>query len=131
MGPILGTNRVVMSHTGSHHSSFFMGGSASRINLPANNLFGNGLDDLAQVYHQVRESNLESRQYNHRCLNVRVNVQTSLQMSDTVTVIVDELIDKFISVWDSEYEVIRVRGTTHWLRHQQTGTERKLHRERS
>ena len=35
-----------------------------------------------------------------------------------------------MSVWDPEYEVIWVRGTTHWLRHQWTGKERKLRREK-
>ena len=98
--------------------------------LPTENLFGNRLDDLAQAYRHARESALESRQYNRRRLNARANVQTSLRVGDTVTVTVDEPVGKLTSIWDPEYEVIRVRGTTHWLRHQQTGKERKLHREK-
>ena len=97
--------------------------------LPADNLFGNRLDDLAQAYRSARESALESRQYNRRRLNARANVQTSLWVGDTVTVTVDEPVGKLTSIWDPEYEVIRVRGTTHWLHHQQTGKERKLQRE--
>ena len=68
---------------------------------------------------------MESRQYNHRRLNACANVKTSLRVGDTVMVTVDEPVGKLTSIWDPEYEVIRGCGTTHWLRHQQTGKERK------
>ena len=57
-------------------------------------------------------------------------MQTLLRVGDTVTVTVDEPVGKLTSVWDPEYEVIRVCGTTHWLHYQQTGRKRKLHREK-
>ncbi len=32
------------------------------------------------------------------------------------------------SRWDPDYEVIKVRGPTHWIRNQKIGKERKLNR---
>ena len=134
VGYTLAAYNTSVSDTTGYTPFFLLYGRRPRVPLeeylPTENLFGNRLDDLAQAYRHARESALESRQYNRRRLNARANVQTSLQVGDTVTVTVDEPVGKLTSIWDPEYEVIRVRGTTHWLRHQQTGKERKLHREK-
>ena len=87
------------------------------------------IDDLASAYKTARANRYEARKYNRERLNRRANVSTSLQVGDTVTVKAEERLTN-TSRWDPQWEVYRIRGTTHWLRHQITGREKKLHREK-
>ena len=84
---------------------------------------------MAQAYRQARENLYESRQYNRRRLAARANVDTSLRVGDTVTIKAEEAVTN-TSRWDPQYQVIRVEGPVHWVRHQVTGKERKLNREK-
>ena len=93
------------------------------------NAFGNRLDELARAYRQARENLYESRQCNRRRLAARANVDTSLRVGDTVTIKAEEAVTN-TSRWDPQYQVIRVQGPVHWVRHQVTGKERKLNREK-
>ena len=91
--------------------------------------FGNRLDALATAFREAKERTEESRKYNRARLDDRANVATSLQVGDSVTIKAEERLTN-TSRWDPQWEVFRVRGTTHWVRHQPTGRERKLHREK-
>ena len=93
------------------------------------NAFGNRLDDLAAAYREARANQEVSRKYNRRQLAARANVDTSLRVGDTVTIKAEEAITNSAR-WDPQYQIIRVEGSTHWLRHQVTGKERKVHREK-
>jgi hypothetical protein len=92
-------------------------------------VFGDRLDQMAEAYREARVRLAESRKYNRERLNKIANTNTSLTVGDSVTVKAEERTTN-TSRWDPEYEVIRVWGTTHWIRHQVTGRERKLHREK-
>ena len=91
--------------------------------------FGNRLDDLAQAYREARINQQGARASNKRRLDARANVNDSLKVGDTVVVKVEAGITH-TSQWDPQYEVIRVEGTTHWIRHQVSGKERRVHREK-
>ena len=91
--------------------------------------FGNRLDDLAVAYQEARENTENARRYNRARLLERANVDASLRVGDTVVVKAEEALTN-TSKWDPQYQVIRVEGTTHWLRHQVTGQERRVHREK-
>ena len=90
---------------------------------------GNRLETMCEAYEAARTSLYDSRRFNRERLNARANVQTSLEPGATVIVKAEERITN-TSRWDPEYEVIRVQGTTHWLRHQGSGRVRKAHREK-
>jgi transposase InsO family protein len=97
--------------------------------LGEENVFGNRLDDLALAYKEARANAYDARKYNRENINRRANVNTALRVGDTVTVKAEERVTN-TSRWDPQWEVYRVRGTTHWIRHQSTGKERQLHREK-
>ena len=97
--------------------------------LAADTHFGSRLDDLAEAYKQAKKNTEDSRKYNRQRLAARANVATSLQVGDTVTVKAEERVTN-TTRWDPRFTVIRVRGTTHWIRHEDTAVERKLHREK-
>ena len=91
--------------------------------------FGNRLDELAGAYQEARENTENARKYNRARLAARANVDASLRVGDTVIVKAEEAVTN-TSKWDPQFQVIRVEGTTHWLRHQVTGQERRVHREK-
>ena len=91
--------------------------------------FGNQLDDLATAYQEPRDNTERACKYNRLCLAARANVDVSLRMGDTVVVKAEEALTN-TSKWDPQFQVIRVEGTTHWLRHHVTGQERWVHREK-
>ena len=88
--------------------------------------FWNRLDDLAVAYQEARDN---VRKYNRVRLAARANVDASLRVGDMVVVKAEEALTN-TSKWDPQFQVIRVEGTTHWLRHQVTGQERRVHREK-
>ena len=90
--------------------------------------FGNRLDDLAGAYQEARDNTENARKYNRARLAARANVDASLRVGDTVVVKAEEALTN-TSKWDPQFHVIRVVGTTHWLRHQVTGQEWRVHRE--
>ena len=77
----------------------------------------------------VRDTTENARKYNRARLAARANVDASLRVGDTVVVKAEEALTN-TSKWDTQFQVIRVEGTTHWLRHQVTGQERRVHREK-
>ena len=52
-------------------------------------------------------------------------LEASLKVGDTVIVKAEVIVK-----WDPQFQVICVEGTTHWLRHQVTGQERRVHRDK-
>ncbi len=92
------------------------------------NKFGNRLDDLAEAYRLAAVNTLQSRKYNKERLQKQSNASL-LTVGDTVIVKAEERLTN-TTRWDPEYEIYRIRGTTHWVRHQPTGKTRVLHREK-
>ena len=90
---------------------------------------GNRLEVMSEAYEAARANLYDSRRYNRERLNARANVKTSLEPGTTVVIKAEERITN-TARWDPEYEVIRVQGTTHWLRHQGSGRVLKKHREK-
>ena len=133
IGAVLSAYRHTVSNVTGHTPFFILYGRRARVPLEkylgANQTFGNRLDDLAGAYREAKTRAVESRKYNRRRLNERANVATSLQVGDTVMIKAEERTTN-TSRWDPQWEVYRVHGTTHWVRHQPTGKERKVHREK-
>jgi transposase InsO family protein len=132
VGDILSAYRKSVSNSTGFSPFYLLYGRRPRAPLErflGDSVFGDRLDQTAEAYKQARSRLLESRKYNRERLDKLANANTSLNIGDTVTVKAEERRTN-TSRWDPEYEVIRVRGTTHWVRHQSTGRERKLHREK-
>jgi len=87
---------------------------------------GNRLDELSQCLQQARVLTEQSRKYNRERLAQKANAGR-INVGDTVVVQAAEPLT-FTSKWDPQYEVTRVRGHVVWIRHQQSGKTRVLHR---
>jgi hypothetical protein len=92
-------------------------------------LFGNRLDELAEARRVAAKSIEESRRYNRARLEKRANVDVSLRVGEEVAVKAEERITG-TAHWDPGYIVTRVRGTTHWVNNPETGSNKRLHREK-
>lgn len=90
--------------------------------------FGSRLDELAQALDAARVETENSRKYNRERLARKANAQ-KLEMGDTVIVAANEPLS-LTAKWDHQYEVIRIEGTTHWVRHQTSGKTIKVHRDK-
>ena len=88
--------------------------------------FGNRLYDLSVMLNRARANTEQSRHYNRERLRRKANAQ-DLQVGDSVIVAANEPIS-LSARWDPQFEITRVVGTTHWLRHQRTGRQIKVHR---
>lgn len=91
--------------------------------------FGNRLDNIAKAYREARDNQRKSREGNKRRLAARANANASLEVGDTVVVKAEAPLTH-AAQWDPQYEVYRVEGTTHFIRHQISGKERRVHREK-
>ena len=90
--------------------------------------FGNRLDDLRIALQQARESTADSRRYNRERLAKKANV-SDIEVGDFCVLKAEERLT-LTSKWDPNWQVTRVRGTTLWLRQQQTGRTKVVHREK-
>ena len=95
---------------------------------PPPNLLGNRLADMTEVFRQAKLLTEESRLYNRARLERKANA-VDISVGDSVIVAANEPLS-LSAKWDHQYEVTRIRGTTHWLRHQRTNKEIKVHREK-
>jgi hypothetical protein len=90
--------------------------------------FGSRLEELSNALTAARVETENSRKWNRERLNAKANAQ-KLEVGDTVIVAANEPLT-LTAKWDHQYEVIRIEGTTHWVRHQQTGKVLKVHRDK-
>jgi len=130
---VLSAYRHAVSDVTGFTPFYLLYGRRERVPLPRylaqDRPFNNRLDDLAEAYRQCATRTLESRKYNRERLNARANVDTSLNVGDSVVIKAEERITN-TTRWDPHWQVYRVRGTTHWLRNQKTGQTKRLHREK-
>lgn len=90
--------------------------------------FGTRLHDLSIAFEIARELTADSRKYNRERLRAKANAG-EIEVGDTVMVAANEPLS-MSAKWDPEYEVTRVVGTTCWVRHQTSGKQLKVHREK-
>ena len=90
--------------------------------------FGSRLHELSTALNIAKELTMDSRKYNRERLQAKANAG-AIEVGDTVMVAANEPLT-LTAKWDPEYEVTRVVGTTCWVRHQTTGKQLKVHREK-
>ena len=90
--------------------------------------FGSRLEELATALTAARVETENSRKYNRERLARKANAQ-DLEVGDTVIVAANEPLT-LTAKWDHQYEITRIDGTTHWLRHQTSGKTLKVHRDK-
>lgn len=90
--------------------------------------FGSRLDELSSALTAAKAETANSRKYNRERLSKKANAQ-QLEVGDTVIVAANEPLT-LTAKWDHQYEIIRIEGTTHWVRHQPSGKVVKVHREK-
>jgi transposase InsO family protein len=88
--------------------------------------FGNRLSDMASAMKMARENLMSSRIYNRERINARA-ARGNVIVGDTVILKANEKLTMTAS-WDPQWEVIRTRGQVVWLRHQQTGQQKVVNR---
>ena len=88
-------------------------------------VLGDRLANMSQALKEARVLTLLTREHNRTRLNDKANVQ-DIKVVDSVIVAANEPLS-LTAKWDPQYEVTRIRGTTHWLRHQPTGKEIRVH----
>ena len=95
---------------------------------PPENLLGNRLVDMTEVFRQAKLNTEESRIHNRARLERKANAE-DIAVGDSVILAANEPLT-LSAKWDHQYEVTRIRGTTYWLRHQRTNKEVRVHREK-
>ena len=90
--------------------------------------FGSRLDELSTALTAARVETYKSRKHNRERLAKKANAH-QLQVGDTVIVAANEPLT-LTAKWDHQYEIIRIEGTTHWVRHQPTGKVLRVHRDK-
>ena len=90
--------------------------------------FGNRLYDLSVALNKAKALTEQSRRYNRDRLARKANAH-HIEVGDTVIVAANEPLT-LTAKWDPQFEVTRIVGSTCWLRHQRTGKELKVHREK-
>ena len=85
------------------------------------------MSEMAQAFKYAEQNRQQSSQYNKRRLNKTANVGPTLTVGTKVLVKADTRLTN-TAHWDPIFEVIKTRGTTHWLRHIENGKLLKLHR---
>ena len=86
------------------------------------------MDDLAEAHQVAKNVTQRMRSENRTRLNRRAT-DGIFQVGDTVLLRAEERLIN-TARWDPGYVVIRVKGTTHWLREADTGRIRKVHGEK-
>ena len=92
------------------------------------NTFCNRLDYLSTAIKSVRIMTEESRHYNRARLAKKANAK-QLSVGDSVIIKAEER-TALTSRWYPQYQIYRIRGPVVFVRHQQTGREKVLHREK-
>jgi hypothetical protein len=135
MADVLWAHRNSVSSVSGFTPYYLLYGRRARIPLTrllpaysADVRFGNRLDNLNTALLQAKQATEESRVHNRQRLERRANAK-DVQVGDTVIVFATDRV-QLTSRWDPQYEVYRVLGTTCYLRHQTTGKQRRVHRER-
>jgi len=119
------------------HSPFFVY-HARRPRLPLSTLLhpdcdgerllGDRLATLSETLKEARLMTTLSRARNKARIDEKAN-DHDIQIGDSVIVVANEPLS-LTAKWDPQYEVYRIRGTTFWLRHQQSGKEIRVHKEK-
>ena len=91
-------------------------------------VLGARLADLSEALKEARVMTNATRLANRNRLEAKANAQ-DLQVGDSVIVAANEPLS-LTAKWDPQFEITRIRGTTHWLRHQVTGKEIRVHRDK-
>lgn len=91
-------------------------------------LFGSRLDELSTALTAAASLTADARKYNRERLAKKANAQ-DLAIGDTVVVAANEPLT-LTAKWDHQYEVIRIQGTTHWIRNQTNAKVIKVHRDK-
>ena len=124
-------NKSTSSTTG--HTPFFLHhGRHPRLpfsvaNNPLTMLEGR-LQILAEGLQQARELTLQSRQSNRERLAKKAQ-SNNIDVGDSVVIRAQEPMT-LTSKWDPHWQVTQVRGKVVWLRHQQTGRQKILNRDK-
>lgn len=128
----LAAYRITTSSVTGHSPFFVLFGRQPRVPLErylGESSFGNRLDDLTEAYRDAKKGAEITRQANRRRLELRSNVGESLRVGDHVVVKAEERLTN-TARWDPRFIVTRVQGLLHWIRHQTTGQERRVNREK-
>ena len=138
LGPCLMAYNNAVNTTTGHTPFFLLYGRRARLPLskllPSDALPDNAmhkvtqLNDLANALQFVRTATEESRKYNRERLEKKANAD-DLEVGDSVVLKAPERMT-FTSRWDPHWEITQVRGRTVWLRQQQTGKTKVVHREK-
>ena len=88
--------------------------------------FGTRVDNLSTAVKAARERTEQSRKYNKLRLAQKAN-DGILSPGDMVVLLAPEPLT-LTSKWDPQWQVTRVSGTTVYLRHQQSGQTKTVHR---
>ena len=133
LGDALLAYRNAVSTTTGHTPFYLVYGRHARIPLTKMlkttqaTTFGNRLDDLSIALKSTRELTRESRHYNR----IRLEKANAGQLSigDSVVIKAEERI-ALTSRWDPHWQIYRIRGPVIFVRQQQTGKQKVLHREK-
>ena len=134
LADVLYAHRNAVSNTTGHTPFHILYGRHGRLPLTrllrttSATTFGNRLDNLAAILKTVRSLTEDSRHYNRIRINKKANAK-DISVGDSVVVKAEERIS-LSSRWDPRWEVYRVRGPVIFVRHQQTGKEKTLNREK-
>jgi len=90
--------------------------------------FGSRLEELSTALDAARMETENSRKYNRERLAKKANA-LHLEVGDSVILAANEPLT-LTAKWDHQYEIIRIDGTTHWVRHQSSGKTLKVHRDK-
>ena len=134
LADVLYAHRNVISNNTGHTPFHVLYGRHGR--LPLTRLLrtthattcGNRLDNLATTLKTVRVLTEDSRHYNRIRLEKKANAK-DISVGDNVVIKAEER-TSLSSRWDLRWEVYRVRGPVIFVRHQQTGKEKTLNREK-
>ena len=88
--------------------------------------FGTRVDNLSTALKAAWEHTEDSRKYNKLRLDRKAN-DGLLNPGDVVVLLASEPLT-FTSKWDPHWQVTRISGTTVFLRHQQSGQTKRVHR---
>ena len=134
LGDALLAYRNAVSTTTGHTPFYLMYGRHARapltkmLSTTQATTFGNRLDDLSTALKSVRTMTEDSRHYNRARLARKANAK-QLSVGDSVVIKAEER-TALTSRWDPQYQIYRIRGPVVFVRHQQTGREKVLHREK-
>ena len=87
---------------------------------------GSRMDSLSKALHEARKNTEDARKHNKARLAQKAN-DGLIAPGDTVVLLAPEPLT-LTSKWDPQWQVTRVSGTTVFLRHQQSGKTKKVHR---